>query len=111
MIGFAAGRRLFAPEVIQSSMMDCGPASLKALEYALSLGQELQARLLLIHVFDWPVPRGFEVETEAYRVIAQEDTLAQLQDLVPDDARAWCQTEELIATGRGSEEIVRLART
>jgi ATP-binding cassette subfamily B protein len=31
-IGFVAGgRRLFAPEVIQTSMMDCGPASLKSL--------------------------------------------------------------------------------
>jgi ATP-binding cassette subfamily B protein len=32
MIGLLAGsRRLFAPEVIQTSMMDCGPASLKCL--------------------------------------------------------------------------------
>src|SRR5918999_3308155 len=27
----AAGRRFFAPEVIQTSSMDCGPASLKCL--------------------------------------------------------------------------------
>jgi nucleotide-binding universal stress UspA family protein len=94
--------------------IDFSPASLKALDHALSLGQELQATVLLVHVFDWPsdrpIPKGFELETEAYRGLAQDDTRAQLQALVPGDARAWCETEELIATGRPHEQIVRLAR-
>jgi nucleotide-binding universal stress UspA family protein len=94
--------------------VDFSPASIKALDYALSLAQERSATLALIHVFDWPpdrpIPRGFELETVAYRGKAQDDTRAQLHALVPDDARAWCRTEELVTIGRPHEEIVRLAR-
>jgi nucleotide-binding universal stress UspA family protein len=93
--------------------VDFSPASLKALEYALSLGQELQATLLLTHVFDWPadrpVPRGLELETAAYRGKVHEDLRAGLQALVPDDARNWCETEAVVTVGRPHEEIVRLA--
>jgi nucleotide-binding universal stress UspA family protein len=94
--------------------VDFSPASLRALDYALSLAQELPATLSLIHVFDWPagrpIPRGVELETVAYRGKAQEDTRARLHALVPDDARAWCETEELVTVGRPHEEIVRHAR-
>ena len=101
-----AGRTIVCP-------IDFSPASLKALDYALSLGQELQATLLLTHVFDWPAdrpaPRGFEMEAAVHRGMTEDDTREQLEALVPADARAWCQTEEIVATGRPHEEIVRLA--
>jgi nucleotide-binding universal stress UspA family protein len=94
--------------------IDFSPASLKALDYALSLVQELQATLLLVHVFDWPLdggmPPSVEVETAAYREITQEDSRGQLEALVPAEAHAWCETEALILTGRPHDEIVRLAR-
>ena len=94
--------------------VDFSPASVKALDYALSLAQELPARLLLLHVLDWPagrpIPRGFELEAIAYRGKAEEDSRARLHALVPDDARAWCETEELVTAGRPHEDIVRLAR-
>ena len=94
--------------------VDFSPASLKAVDYALSLAQELPATLSLIHVFDWPpdrpIPRGREFETIAYRGKAQGDTRELLHVLVPEDARAWCKTEEFVPVGRPHEEIVRLAR-
>lgn len=94
--------------------VDFSPASLKAFDYALSLGRELSATVLLTHVFDWPrdrpVPRGLELESAAYRGKVHETIRAELQSLVPPDARGYCQTEDLVTVGRPHEEIVRLAR-
>jgi nucleotide-binding universal stress UspA family protein len=82
----------------------------RAVDYALSLAQELQARLLLIHAIEWPPERlmsgSEEREIDALRVAARRT----LHALVPDEARAWCETEEVIALGRAHEEIVRIAR-
>jgi len=94
--------------------VDFSPASLAALDYALSIAQEFMAMLLLVHVVDWPPDRpllndvGFE--TEAFLAKVQEGTRSKLRTLVPAEARAWCQPEELVTLGRPYEEIVRLAR-
>lgn len=47
-----------------------------------------------------------EREIDALRVAARR----KLHALVPDEARAWCETEEVAALGRAYEEIVRMAR-
>jgi len=82
----------------------------KAIDYAMSLAQELQARLLLIHVIEWPPERSMsdsdERQIDAVRVAARR----QLHALVPDEVRAWCETEEVATLGRPHEEIVRTAR-
>lgn len=94
--------------------IDFSPVSLKALAYALSLRKELQATLLLTYVFDGPAARlmsgGVTLETSTYTQKVQDDTRTALRALVPNDARAGCQTEEIVTIGRPHEEIVRLAR-
>jgi nucleotide-binding universal stress UspA family protein len=94
--------------------VDFSPASLKAVDHALSLAQELPATLLLTHVIDWhvdrPLPPEVALETAAYRGRVEAYNQVKLQALVPDDARTWCQAEEVVAAGRPHEEIVRLAR-
>lgn len=90
--------------------VDFSPLAARAVDYALSLAQELQARLLLIHAIEWPPERPMsssdEREIDALRVAARQ----KLHALVPDEARAWCETEEVAALGRAHEEIVRMAR-
>jgi nucleotide-binding universal stress UspA family protein len=90
--------------------VDFSPLSDKAVDYALSLAQELQARLLLIHTIEWPQERSMssseEREIDAMRVTARR----KLHALVPDEVRAWCETEDVVALGRAHEEIVRMAR-
>jgi len=90
--------------------VDFSPLSDKAVDYAMSLAQELQARLLLIHTIEWPQERSMssseEREIDTLRVTARR----KLRALVPDEARAWCETEEAVTLGRAHEEIVRMAR-
>jgi nucleotide-binding universal stress UspA family protein len=60
--------------------VDFSPASIKALSYALSLGQEFEATVLLTHIIDWPAnwpaPRGAELDTAVYSDRNQEENRA-----------------------------------
>ena len=94
--------------------MDFSEASLKALEYALSLAKEADAELLLMHVIeglpeapDWQLP-GSPSVTEYLR-LSEERALARLRAAIPEDAHAWSRPETLIATGKPYEAILRVA--
>ena len=82
----------------------------RLLDYAMSLAQEPRARLLLLHAIEWPPERAMsgadEREIEGLRAAARRT----LHALVPEEARAWCETEEMATLGRAHEEIVRIAR-
>jgi nucleotide-binding universal stress UspA family protein len=91
--------------------VDFSPASMEGLKYALSLAQETESRLLLVHVIEWP----FEEQTVApgvadHRRDEEERAAARLHDAVPPDARLWSQVEESTAVGKPYREILRLAR-
>lgn len=94
--------------------VDFSPASLKAVDYALSLAEERHATLLLTHVIDWHMPRTLppevQLETAAYRGRVEGYYQVKLEALVSDDTRTWCPTEEMVVAGRPHEEIVRLSR-
>ena len=94
--------------------MDFSDASLKALEYALSLAREADAELLLMHVIqglpdapDWQLPAGPSVAE--YLRLSEEHALKRLRSAVPEDAQAWCRPETLTSTGKPYEEILRVA--
>lgn len=94
--------------------MDFSDASLKALEYALSLAKEADAELLLMHVIeglpdapDWQQPAGPAVAE--YLRLSEAHGLERLRAAVPADARAWCRPETLVATGKPYEAILRVA--
>jgi nucleotide-binding universal stress UspA family protein len=94
--------------------LDFSESSLYALTYALSLAQEADAQLLLLHVLEG-LP---EPNLETYRQVdlsTYEETRAQaarerLQRAIPNEARTWCRPEELLATGKAYREILRVAR-
>jgi nucleotide-binding universal stress UspA family protein len=96
--------------------IDFSDTSLHALEYALSLAQEQEAQLTLVHVVEVsPVPQSeaagdFEARTlGAYVAAAAEARAEQLQRIVPDSARAYCTIERSLAIGKAHREILRIA--
>jgi nucleotide-binding universal stress UspA family protein len=75
-----------------------------AAAYAVSLAQEFQARLTLLHVVPEPKPgelvSGFDV---------QESSKQLLRKLVPPEAEAWCKPEYFVEHGEPAERILDLA--
>jgi universal stress protein A len=93
--------------------VDFSSCSERALEYAVSLAQEADARITLLHVLDWPLeaPRasaGFDIGD--YREVLAAEARERLRVLVPDEARQWCEPAEEVAAGKPYREILRAAR-
>lgn len=88
-------------------------ASLRALEYALSLAQESNARLILLHVIeDVLSDAGAEAlghpSVAEYYERLEQNAATGLSRLVPEDARLWARPEERVAKGRAYHEILKL---
>lgn len=92
--------------------LDFSPASRHALRYALSLAQETQAALLLVHVVEWPWSDGAAAEPEAaadFRRSREEEADRYMRGLLPASARDWCRPEMVTSFGSAHEQIVRIA--
>jgi nucleotide-binding universal stress UspA family protein len=88
--------------------------STRALEYALTLAEETDARLILLHVVeqlvDAPQPGALSpFSVEQYRQHLEEDARARLRSAVPDDARVWCTPEERVLSGKAYRVILEIA--
>jgi nucleotide-binding universal stress UspA family protein len=97
-----AERRLEMKEILYAT--DFSPESLSALPYAVSLAQEHQARLTILHVIAEPEV-GELVHPENY----VESTLRQLGKLVPSEAKAWCEPNFMVEKGPVAEKILEVA--
>ena len=82
---------------------DFGSSSLAAAPYAVSLAEEFQSKLTLLHVIDQ--------KTAAGSVYAQlvGPCKQQLQRLVPGGAGFWCAPETLVVNGVPKEKILEEA--
>jgi nucleotide-binding universal stress UspA family protein len=84
---------------------DFGESAESALPYALSIAEESQARLYLLHVLPQPipnkVPKSLE-ETVAY-------AMHRLHELIPNDAEFWCRPEAVVWHGAPAESILDAA--
>jgi nucleotide-binding universal stress UspA family protein len=93
--------------------VDFSPAASKALEYALSLAKEADARLLVLHAIEDVLgDAGARVlghlnVSEYYRHLEQ-DALTRLRAEVPDAARVWSRPEERVVRGRAYQEILKV---
>ena len=94
--------------------LDFSESSMKALDYGLSLAQEADAQLLLLHVIEgvpdmahWKQPNALLL---SYLQASEAEALVQLRAAVPKEAHTWCNSEELLATGKAYREILRVAR-
>jgi nucleotide-binding universal stress UspA family protein len=94
--------------------VDFSQASLAALQFALSLAQEADADLALLHVMEWPA--GYEparlsaFDVPQYTAAREKDAAEALDRLIPDAARDWCQASTHLAHGKAYEQVLSLAR-
>ena len=107
-----------APSVFKNILcaIDFSDCSIHALQYALSLAQEADAHLTVVHVIELPpdVPREVHENALAgpgnlreYLAIAEEDSRARLKHAVPETVRAYCTVDTVITTGKPYREILR----
>jgi nucleotide-binding universal stress UspA family protein len=95
---------------------DLSEASAHTIGVALSLAEENQAALTLVHVLEGlvaasyvaPVPLGVPHEG-SQREGLERDALTRLRAAAPDEARTWCQVTEKVRAGCAHQQILRLA--
>jgi nucleotide-binding universal stress UspA family protein len=115
-----------APDVVPAPVLfkrivcaiDFSDCSMQALSYAMSLAQEADADLTLVHVIEVPpdVPRevhenefGIPRSLREYVALAEEDRRARLEAAVPEGVRAYCRVDSALPTGKPYREILRVA--
>jgi len=98
--------------------IDFSECSMHALDYALSLAQEANAQLLVVHVIEVPPDLPPDVhETilggphslREYIAAAEEDRRGRLQDAIPEHMRMRGAVETVLATGKAYREILHVA--
>jgi nucleotide-binding universal stress UspA family protein len=97
--------------------VDFSDCSMQGLHYAMSLAQEADASLTVLHVIELPpqvsevqgMMVGGAVSFQDYIEQAGEDGRKRLKDAVPDAVRENCRVETLLATGTPYREVLRVA--
>jgi nucleotide-binding universal stress UspA family protein len=95
--------------------VDFSDASLRAVTWALSLAQESDAELLLLHAIELPpelheLRDARDIDVGGVRAAAEATCLHRLRDLVPESARTYCTVRTEVVEGSAHREIVRTAR-
>jgi len=83
---------------------DFSEESLAAARYALSMAQENEARLTLLHVMKGP---------ESFDKAAEDSVSSasfRLHEIVPETAESWCRPDALVRFGTAAERILEVAR-
>jgi nucleotide-binding universal stress UspA family protein len=99
-------RRILCP-------VDFSPSSVRAFGVALSLAQEAEAQLMLLHVLEWPIghepPPLPTFNVPEYRIYREKEAAAELEKMVPAAARDWCQPSIHLAHGKPYEQVLGYA--
>jgi nucleotide-binding universal stress UspA family protein len=85
---------------------DFNPVSNIAASYAVSLAQENQSQLILLHVLPTPKPGKGNKPTE----ISVAEALHRLENLISSDAELWCRPEAVVEHGEPGAQILATAR-
>ncbi len=83
---------------------DFSPESVAAAPYAISLAQECQAYLTLLHVLGEPKAGDLVHPSELTRSSEQ-----LLRNLVPPEAELWCVPEYVVERGVAAEKVLEVA--
>lgn len=94
--------------------VDFAVASLAGLEHALSIAEESDARLTLLHVIEKPpeldhAPPPPEFDVDLVRAEAEAERLVRLRALVPEGARDFCTVETAVLEGGVARQVLRKA--
>ena len=85
---------------------DFTPASVAAAPYAISLAQENQAELVLLHVIE----NGERTRAETFRGLTVAEAMHQLHENVPPEAEQWCRPETVVVYGEPAARILETAK-
>lgn len=89
---------------------DFSSYSAMALTYGLSLAQEYQTELHLLHVLDSEEPRDPEAAwTDLGRESAYRNAALKLQASIPREAFLWCKVVNAVSSGKPYDEILNYA--
>lgn len=92
---------------------DFSPDSDLAIQYGLSLAQEFQSELYLAHVIEPPVYEDMIKRVEKSEEAFQQDLRIrlneELKNMVPDEARNWCDPVTTLLAGQPHEELIKYA--
>jgi nucleotide-binding universal stress UspA family protein len=95
--------------------VDFSEASIRALSYALSIAQEADARLTLIHAIEMPpelresYPAVAGIDIDQLHSEARAASLQRLRQLVPESARTYCTLDEVVQEGAAYRRILETA--
>ncbi|HJT68635.1 MAG TPA: universal stress protein [Terriglobales bacterium] len=84
---------------------DFSSHSLAALPYALSLAQENQARVVLLHVLSRGRTSALDLNQTAIAA-----TLSKLKELIPEETANWCRPETVAEAGEPASVILEVAK-
>ena len=82
------------------------PEAAAAAPYAISMAEENQARLLLLHVMRDPDPEA--TEKKAQDSVA--NVMHELYEIVPQAAELWCRPEVIVRFGNAADRILEAAK-
>jgi nucleotide-binding universal stress UspA family protein len=97
-----AEKKLEMKEILFAT--DFSDSAQAAAAYAISLAQEHEARLTILHVIEKPAV-GEVVHPEQY----VESTLRRLRGLVPPEAELWCEPHLQVDQGAPADRILAMA--
>jgi universal stress protein A len=104
-----AGPVLFKEILCAVDFSDC---SMDALDYAVSLAQEADGRLTIVHVLPNLEPdasvAGQYSTFAALQAEREEDARQRLDRAVPGPVTEYCRVESMVAHGKPSQEILRI---
>jgi nucleotide-binding universal stress UspA family protein len=94
--------------------IDFSESSLAGLRWALSLAEEADAHLWLLHTIE--VPPELQVsavvtdeEIDQLNAAAHADALSRLRALIPEDAATFCSVETATTTGEAAHAILKFS--
>ena len=93
--------------------IDFSSGSIRALEFALSLAEEANGKLTLLHVLESVFEVAGDMAALAvsdYRDYVERGARERLEQAVPAEARQWCEPEAVITSGRSYQKILKYAR-
>lgn len=76
--------------------------SATAAPFAISLAQENQAQLILMHVLNG----GHQAPVRGRQAMSIADAMHELLELIPSDAELWCRPEPVVQYGAPAERIL-----
>lgn len=95
--------------------VDFSAGSLSALEYAMSLAEEADANLTVLHAIEVPpelrehIPITGDINIDQIHAAAQATSLQRLRELIPLSVRTYCNVETVVREGAAYRHILQLA--